>query len=429
MKKKITALFASLAIIVSLIPSVFADNSEYVGYFRATDQDGVSFAELNILTCTENSFTLDFKREKNGVEKFTYTFEEGTLTNNEGTAVFHAKMASSAVIDGIAALSFINNELIKITCTSNQNELFYEGVMKRVAAPSVSPQPSQSPEQPNQPAASDDVSITVNGQKIVFENDPKPQIINNFTYIPLRSVLNTMGINVYWDEYDKNEILKEQLITCTKNSVILQFARTKNETGENAWTLKKWDGKNTDSADCTNIDIINLQPIIIGNSSYIPLRVVSEAFGAKVDWDNDERNVIIECDTANEYRYEKDMIDKIEDFTMLMAQSYITSDFTSVVPHSTPYFAPQGKFYLFDAKDRWNEITLRIFKGETGAYIDVLAKTAETAEPAIAETTGESTVEASAETVAETSAETSAEESTEASADTSAETNSEESAE
>ena len=375
--KKISALIAAAAIAIGIIPSVYADNSDYIGFFKATDADGVSFAELNILTCDEDSFTISFKRVKNEIEKIKYEFDEGVINeeDNSGSAKFTATLTSSgATLPGNATLSFINEELVKITCVSYQDELFYEGIMKRSTdAPSSTVSPD-TPATGTDIPVSDNVNISVNGKKMEFSGEIKPRIINDSTYIPLRSILSNIGINVYWDEYDKNEILKEQLINCTKNKTILQFSRTLNSSGANTWTLKKWENSTTNTPG-TNIDIIYLQPVLIENSSYIPLRIVSESFGAEVIWEAATRTVLINCDATNEYLYDSATIGKMEDFTQEMAQTYLTSDFTSIIPYMTPYFAPQGKFYNFDAQDQWNEISLRIF---SGGYIDVVPRTTET---------------------------------------------------
>lgn len=374
--KKISALIAAAAIAIGIIPSVYADNSDYIGFFKATDADGVSFAELNILTCDEDSFTISFKRVKNEIEKIKYEFDEGTINeeDNSGSAKFTATLTSSgATLPGTATLSFINEELVKITCISYQDELFYEGIMKR-STDTPSTDESDTPATDTDIPVSDNVNISINGKKMEFSSEIKPRIINDSTYIPLRSILSNIGINVYWDEYDKNEILREQLITCTKNKTILQFSRTLNSSGANTWTLKKWENSTTNTPG-ENIDIIYLQPVLIENSSYIPLRIVSESFGAEVIWEAATRTVLINCDATNEYLYDSATIGKMEDFTQEMAQTYLTSDFTSIIPYKTPYFAPQGKFYNFDAQDQWNEISLRIFMG---GYIDVVPRTAET---------------------------------------------------
>ena len=222
------------------------------------------------------------------------------------------------------------------------------------------------------PSAGSGVSVVLNNETVSFPNNISPVIIDDHTYVPLRSVFDSMGINVYWDEYQRTSILKAQSITCTKNSTIVQFSRTFNDTGYNVWTLKKWESSDTSSSNSTDISITDLQPVIIDSSSYVPLRVVSEAFGAAVTWDADTKTVYINCDTSNAYKYDAETIKNIENYSFDTAKSYITADFTSIIPDQTPYYACDTKFYLFGARDQWNDVTLRI---SYGGYIDVTANT------------------------------------------------------
>ncbi|MGN0162613.1 MAG: hypothetical protein ACI4EA_03385, partial [Candidatus Ornithomonoglobus sp.] len=82
------------------------------------------------------------------------------------------------------------------------------------------------------------------------------------------------------------------------------------------------------------------------------------------------------------------------DFTNSDAKSYITDEYTSVVPDSTPYFAPASKFYLFDAIDTYGPVTLRIYYR---GYIDVIPKTAAEAQPAVQAAAEEAVTEEAAE--------------------------------
>ena len=135
--------------------------------------------------------------------------------------------------------------------------------------------------------------------------------------------------------------------------------------------MSKWENTTTNEPKYQYIDISDLEPVLIGESSYVPLRVISEAFGAIVDWEDITRTVVIACDTSNTYKYDAATIANMEDFTLDVARAYITDDFSSVVQYNTPYYAPECKFYLFDAKDQWGDVTLRV---NYGGYIDVIAK-------------------------------------------------------
>lgn len=365
MKKRIFALLSSLALFITLLPNAYADtfvNEAFVGKYLSAGATTSNYGELNILTCDSDSVTVDFKFIKNDNQQLIYTCYEGTMTDDKGEVPFTVSYADGRfVANGVMAIT-LTDWGVEISCDSDRQHLF-DGTMK----PQFTLNPYGTPTggtQPTPPVSmSSDVSVILNGEKMSFPEGISPLIINDSTYVPLRSVFDKMGINVYWDQYQKSDILNAQSITCTKNDTIVQFMRTFNDTGSNVWTLTKWVGENTDSSNYTRINITDLQPTIIENSSYIPLRVVSEAFGADVGWLHEERTVQIDCDITNAYKYDSTLIGNIEDFTQDMATAYITDDYRSVKAYSTPYFSPQAKFYKYSAVDTWNEVELRVFYG------------------------------------------------------------------
>lgn len=371
MKKRITALFAVFAIFTAIIPSAYADtftNEAFVGYYLSAGATENNFGSLEILNCTDTSVNVNFRFVKNGTEQLVYTCSEGTMDDINGTIPFTVHYQDGRYVSTGTMTLTLDTWCVKVSCDSAQGQHLFDGTMK--------PQFELDPYaeiilSSGTPIKSADVSVMLNGTDIAFADGTAPYIINNYTYVPLRSVFDLMGINVYWDEYQKNELLTAQTITCTKNNSILQFSRTLNEHGANAWSLSKWENTTTNDLQYQYIDIAELQPTIIGNYSYVPLRVISEALGAVVDWEDITRTVVIACDTSNTYKYDAQTIASMEDFTLDIARSYITDDFTSIVQYNTPYFAPECKFYLFDAKDQWGDVQLRV---NYGGYIDVIPK-------------------------------------------------------
>lgn len=373
MFRKTAAVIAAMTVTASLMPAAYANtfvNEAFAGSYLSAGATNDNYASLDILTCTDTSVSVNFKFVKNGNQQLIYECYEGTMNDNEGNIRFKVSYQDgSYVTEGTMQLT-LDSWCVRLSCDSDQGQHLFDGIMY----PQFTLDPYSTPTQPpvfvdTTPAPPDaGVTVQLNGTPVTFPQNVNPVILDDYTYVPLRSVFDQMGINVYWDEYQKNDLLKEQLITCTKNSDIVQFARTFNDSGYNVWTLTKWTGQDTTSQIKTDIPITDMQPVIIGSSSYVPLRVVSEAFGAQVDWDGNTKTVIINCDTSNSYKYDSETIGKIEDFSLDAAKSYITPDFTSVVQNTTPYFAADTKFYLFDATDQWNNVKLRI---SYGGYIDV----------------------------------------------------------
>ncbi|MCH5211629.1 MAG: copper amine oxidase N-terminal domain-containing protein [Oscillospiraceae bacterium] len=371
MKKKIVSVIAVITMLITLIPSAFADNSIYIGSYYTGNTDGTGYAAMDIITCTDSSITIRFKRIKDDVEKYTYTFDEGTVSGD--TAVLGCHIVNNdtgSSFDGTAVLTLNGN--VKVQITSSLGGEMYTGNLPKVANSSFDniptiPQPTQ-----EEPVQTVDVKVYLNETPVSFEDGVKPVIMNDHTYVPLRSVFSGMGINVFWDEYQKNSILKEQLITCTKNDTIIQFARTFNDNGYNVWSLKKWVNSNTMDSNYTSIDIADLQPTIINSRSYVPLRVISEAFGAVVEWEDTTKTVYINCDTNNTFWYNQEQVGRFEDFLLQNAHDAITQDYSAVVPESeTPYFRPDTKFYVFKGTDQWGNVKLVIaYDINAGGVID-----------------------------------------------------------
>ena len=120
----------------------------------------------------------------------------------------------------------------------------------------------------------DSIKVVVDGKEIIF-TDQAPIIKNDRTMIPLRGVLETMGIDIVWNA-------EEQSITAERGDSYALF-----KIGET--TLKTAEGE-------INLDVA---PEIINDRTMIPLRAVTELFGAEVTWDADTKTVTITDEIAN----------------------------------------------------------------------------------------------------------------------------------
>ncbi len=383
MFKKVIALFSSVAIMIALIPNVLADNynnSAYKGTYLSAGATDTNYGKLVIHNIDEENISVDFEFIKNGNQQLIYTCSPGTMNGDSGSLRFSVSYSNGQFVSNGTMKITLDDWCVRISCDSDQGQHLFDGMMKpefelNNNENNNTPGDGDSGNTPDvpeteAPVINGDVSVELNGTMINFEEGVEPVIINDHTFVPLRSVFGMMGINVYWDQYKKNEILNAQTITCTKNDIIVQFSRTFNETGNNVWTLNKWVGENTSSKNFRRINITDLQPTIINNRSYIPLRVVSEAFDADVMWVHDQRLVQIECDTFNEYQYSSDIISSMEDYSLEIADTYLTDDFTNVVADYTPYFSSQAKFYRYTANDTWGPVELHVIYG---GYIDVFS--------------------------------------------------------
>lgn len=117
-------------------------------------------------------------------------------------------------------------------------------------------------------AAQTPIYVTVNGEPVTF-NEGKPVQKNGRVLVPLRGVFEKMGASVRW-----NGTLRQ--ITASKDDSLVQL-----RIGSRNATV---DGKTM---------TMDVPASIIGGSTMVPLRFVSEALGADVDWQDRTRTAVI----------------------------------------------------------------------------------------------------------------------------------------
>ncbi len=120
--------------------------------------------------------------------------------------------------------------------------------------------------------AENDVNVVVNGNAV----DMKGVILENRTMVPVRGVMEELGYTVDWDADTKTATLKNDVNT------------VKITAGESVFYLN-------DTAVTPDVP----QTIIEGRFM-LPLRAVSEAVGAKVDWDGESKTAVISTEEKGE---------------------------------------------------------------------------------------------------------------------------------
>ncbi len=120
--------------------------------------------------------------------------------------------------------------------------------------------------------AGSDITVEVNG--IQLKMDQPPVIQNGRTLVPFRVIFEALGSDVAWDD-----VTKTVFADWENNSLTLQIG---------AKIMQLGDG--------TTITL-DVPATIINSRTLVPVRAVTEAMGAKVDWDNAARKVSVE------YRY------------------------------------------------------------------------------------------------------------------------------
>ncbi|MEW6276854.1 MAG: copper amine oxidase N-terminal domain-containing protein, partial [Bacillota bacterium] len=131
----------------------------------------------------------------------------------------------------------------------------------------AAPQQSQPPVQ--QPAAPSPGGVTVllNSRPLSF--DQPPVIVNDRTMVPLRAIFQALGAQVNWDG-------ATQTVTATRGDTVIILVI----------------GSPTAFKDGETVTLS--QPaLLLGGRTMVPLRFVSEALGAQVNWDGATQTVTI----------------------------------------------------------------------------------------------------------------------------------------
>ncbi len=126
------------------------------------------------------------------------------------------------------------------------------------------------PQKPNKtakPTVQNGINVTVNGEYVTF--DTLPMLDNDRTLVPLRAVFEKMGAKVGWSD-DTQTVTAER--SGRKISLVI---------GENIITVN---GEKHE---------IDVPAKLVEDRTMVPVRAISEAMGADVEWDEQNQTVVI----------------------------------------------------------------------------------------------------------------------------------------
>jgi len=118
-----------------------------------------------------------------------------------------------------------------------------------------------------QASANADIKILIDGEAQVFSQ--MPILENGTTLVPMRGVFQALGAEVAWNEAAQTVTAESEYAT-VELSVELPVALVNGEPV-----------------------VMAVPPKIVGGSTLVPLRFVSEALGAEVDWDAETSTITI----------------------------------------------------------------------------------------------------------------------------------------
>jgi hypothetical protein len=130
--------------------------------------------------------------------------------------------------------------------------------------------------------------VYVNGSLIMFDDQPAV-IENDRTLVPARGVFEAMNAKVSWDEDLRQvEVISADNKTCVRLNIDDNVMRVYDLSDMISTLLS---GENFEAPE-TDIEL-DVAPQIMNDRTMVPLRAISEAIDANVEWDGEEYNVII----------------------------------------------------------------------------------------------------------------------------------------
>lgn len=156
----------------------------------------------------------------------------------------------------------------------------------------------------------EDISVYING--VLTEFPASPYTENYRTMVPMRRIFESLGAEVQWDN-------NTQSVTSETDDTVVILAIGMNTMYVNGKAVT-----------------LDVRPALVNDTTYVPLRAVSEAFGCAVDWDEASRSVYITTGENN--------IKSFEGYTDI-------PDFGAAFGVSPAWVSGDGTIYVYNAAD------------------------------------------------------------------------------
>lgn len=183
-------------------------------------------------------------------------------------------------------------------------------------------------------------SVVLNEQKLEF--DQPPIMKDDRILVPFRVILEAMNADVYYDA-NSDIAIDFTVISAIKNDTVVQITNS-----AFGWSFFK---SNYNSENMQDIKT-DVNPIILNGRTLVPIRVLTECFGANVSWDETSGTVNISADISGN-RKSAEEIKKCDDFSRVKAGKIIENLGWAFGgdAYSLPHFDTIGKFFAFHTFD------------------------------------------------------------------------------
>lgn len=205
------------------------------------------------------------------------------------------------------------------------------------------------------------IKINLNGKDIVpcdaNGKTVEPFIMNSngTTYLPLRAIAQALGLDVAWDPASNTVTLTSggEVMTGTGSAAGTKGSKTVSITYRDIKVVL--DGKQLELKNSAGATV---EPFIMGGTTYLPLRVVGQALGISVGWDNVTNTVSLVHEKEDSGLDE--LVALTGDLSGNFSPFFYTSEYDAEVFGLT-------QLNLFET-DREGAVVEKGIKGETRAY-------------------------------------------------------------
>lgn len=187
-----------------------------------------------------------------------------------------------------------------------------------------------------------DIQINVNNETIQLTENPPLMIYDNI-FVPADDFPRALKLDSYYDSgFWAGD--NETRITIMNKDTIIFFS---SYDGEN-WSLYVTNDENVSSSytyEYEQVPILSQQPAIINDTVYIPIKVLTEQFGAEMTYDKNTVNIT--ADTSASCKSEVE-IKTIEDFDSEKAYDIAKLKYNNLMQtDGMPHYNHKGKFFMF----------------------------------------------------------------------------------
>lgn len=151
------------------------------------------------------------------------------------------------------------------------------------------------------------LSLIVDGQNLT--ELASPFIIDNRTMVPIRFISEALETEVYWDETLQKVDIKRDALSLTL------------WIGSRVYLLNG------------QYYVSDVAPKIINNRTYVPVRLVANAFEVGVLWNGDKQEVTIDSNIKDEQTLFYDLDINISDYQKIEGMTQITSNYNGAYDH------------------------------------------------------------------------------------------------